>query len=148
MANNVSIQGIQDGYKSIYDGKSQSSVSITGAGSASGPGSMVYPYGCADPITDCTDTVALNQLLSLIAKLYEIIEVSFPSANTKAPLIAQYKVPGRANPFTYVRFAWIKANPGQKLYPSLEAALAIKDLYLANGLDWTSDPLILAWLPA
>ena len=90
--------------------------------------------------------MALNEFFALIANLHDIIEESFPSATTKAPIIAQYKVPGRANPFTYVRFAWIKANPGQKLYPSISAALAIKDLYLANGLDWTSDPLILTYL--
>jgi hypothetical protein len=145
MPNNLSFFGLQDGNKSIYDGQTLSSVSITGAGS--GPGSGIYPSACPDPIMECTDTVALNQFLELIKNLYDIIEESFPSANTKAPIIAQYKVGARANPFTFVRFAWIKANPGQKLYPSISAALAIKDLYLANGLDWTTDPLILTYLP-
>jgi hypothetical protein len=84
--------------------------------------------------------------MSLITNLYEIIETSFPSANTMAPLIAIYKVSSRSNPFTFVRFAWIKANPGKTLYPSVSAALEIKDLYLANGLDWTQDPLILKYL--
>jgi hypothetical protein len=111
------------------------SVSSGPSGPGSGPGSG-----------DCTDTVALNQLLTLVNKLYEIIEVSFPSAKAMADFVAVFSAPARMNPFTYVRFAWIKANPGQKLYPSVSSALAIKDLYLANGLDWTTDPLVLAFL--
>lgn len=102
--------------------------------------------GCPDPVTDCTDTVALNEFLKLITNLYDIIEESFPSADTKSPFVAQYTAPARVNPFTYIRFAWIKANPGKKLYPSKEAALDIKELYLVNGMDWTKDPLILTYL--
>lgn len=104
--------------------------------------------GCPDiiPITDCTDTVSLNEFLKLIENLYDIIEESFPSAVTKAPFVAKFAAPAKVNPFTYVRFAWIKENPGKKLYPSKEAALAIKELYLVNGMDWTKDPLILTYL--
>jgi hypothetical protein len=139
---------LRDGIKSIYGGNSQGSVSITGSGSGSESGSGSGYMGCPEiiPITDSTDTLALNELLALIDNLYDIIETSFPSANAMASFIPEFTVPARLNPFTYVRFAWIKANPGMKLYPSIEAALTIKDLYLANGLDWTQDPLILTYL--
>ena len=144
MPSNVSMFALRDGTKSIYGGNSQGSVSINGSGSGLGSGSMVCPE--IIPITDSTDTLALNELLALIDNLYDIIETSFPSANAMASFIPEFTVPARLNPFTYVRFAWIKANPGMKLYPSIEAALTIKDLYLANGLDWTQDPLILTYL--
>jgi len=153
MARNISVYGFQTGNKAIYGMNSQGSMSITGGlgtggiGPGSGSGSGSGPSGPSGPgSSDCTDTVALNQLLTLVNKLYEIIEVSFPSAKAMADLIAAFTAPARMNPFTYVRFAWIKANPGQKLYPSVSSALAIKDLYLANGLDWTADPLILMFL--
>ena len=145
MPSNMTTYGLRDGTKSIYGGNSQGSVSINGSGSGSGSGSCSV---CPEiiPITDSTDTLALNELLALIENLYDIIETSFPSANATASFIPEFTVPARLNPFTYVRFAWIKANPGMKLYPSIEAALTIKDLYLVNGLDWTQDPLILTYL--
>ena len=145
VSSNASTYGLQPGTKSIYGVNSQGSVSINGSGAGySGMGSM----GCPDiiPITDCTDTVSLNEFLKLIENLYDIIEESFPSAVTKAPFVAKFAAPAKVNPFTYVRFAWIKENPGKKLYPSKEAALAIKELYLVNGMDWTKDPLILTYL--
>jgi hypothetical protein len=143
----MSTYGLQPGTKSIYGVNSQGSMSIIGSGSGSGMGSGLG-MGWSDviPITDCTDTVSLNEFLKLITNLYDIIEESFPSANTKSEFIAKFTAPARANPYTYVRFAWIKAHPGKKLYPSKEAALDIKDLYLANGMDWSKDPLILMFL--
>jgi len=129
----------------MYGINSQGSVSIPGAGvgSAGYIGTPDFPGA-----PGCTDTVALNQLLSLIAKLYDVIEESFPSTETTAAYIAKYTTHARVNPFTYVRFAWMKEHPCQTLYPSEEAALAIKELYLVNGMDWTSDPLILRYFPA
>ena len=145
VSSNASTYGLQPGTKSIYGVKSQGSVSINGSGAGySGMGSM----GCPDiiPITDCTDTVSLNEFLKLIENLYDIIETSFPSAEAISSFIAQFTAPAKVNPFTYVRFAWIKENPGKKLYPSRNAALEIKETYLKNGLDWTQDPLILTYL--
>jgi len=161
----MTMHGLVRGAKSIYGDKSQEGlVSINGygmgSGPESGPGSGLGPgpgsepgigpgpgyMDCPEPVTDCTDTLALNQLLFLIDNLYDIIEASFPSAKAMASFIAEYTAPVRMNPFTYVRFAWIKDNPGKTLNPSKEAALAIKDLYLRDGLDWSQDPLILTYL--
>ena len=144
----MSTYGLLPGAKSIYGDKSMGSLSINGYGLGSGLGSGLGYTACPEiiPITDSTDTFALNQLLSLIDNLYDIIETSFPSAKAMASFIAEYTVPARMNPFTYVRFAWIKENPGKTLYPSKDAALAIKELYLRDGLDWKQDPLILMYL--
>lgn len=146
VSSNASTYGLQPGTKSIYGVNSQGSMSINGSGA--GYSGMGMGMGCPEiiPITDSTDTVSLNEFLKLIENLYDIIETSFPSAEAISSFIAQFTAPAKVNPFTYVRFAWIKANPGKKLYPSKEAALDIKELYLVNGMDWTKDPLILTFL--
>lgn len=163
------IAGLTPGNMSIYGYPNASaSVSIHGSGYTvyAGPGSIpgsgyifysgvgsipgVGPDRFTGPIAPsgpCNDAAQIAQLEALIAALYELIATLFPPSKAMSAFIAQYTAPARLNPFTYIRFAWIKANPGQKLYPSEEAALAIKDLYLANGMDWTSDPLILRYFP-
>ena len=146
-AGGASLQG--SGY-TVYAGPG----SIPGSGYVvySGPGTIPGVganqfTGVPDPVEPCNDAAQIAQLEALIESLYKLIDSLFPGAKATSEFVAAFTAPARLNPFTYVRFAWIKANPGQKLYPSLEAALAIKDMYLANGMDWSRDPLILAYLP-
>jgi len=143
----ASLQG--SGY-TIYAGPG----SIPGSGYIiySGPGTIpgvgVDTFtGVPDPVEPCNDAAQIAQLEALIESLYKLIESLFPASTAKSGFIAAYSAPARTNPFTFVRFSWIKANPGKKLYNTLESALAIKDMYLATGFDGSSDPLILAWLP-
>ena len=166
---NKSIWGFRVGKKNIYGkiatvggietatfapisgssgGGSSGGGSSGGGSSGGGAGGGSTGGGTPKPgaSTGCTDTLALRALQDLVTALYNIIETSFPPEVATSAFIAKYTVPARANPFTFVRFAWIKENPGKKLYPSKYSALVIKDLYLQYDLDWTNDPLILAYL--
>ena len=166
----TNIAGLSPGTMSIYGyPNATASVSILGAGyslyigpgSVPGSGYVIYsgpgtiPGVGVDTFTGvpdstvgvCDYTAQLAQLEALIESLYELIANLFPASTAKSGFIAAYSAPARTNPFTYVRFAWIKANPGKKLYNTLESALAIKDMYLALGMDGSTDPLILKWLP-
>jgi hypothetical protein len=165
------IAGLSPGNMSIYGyPNAMGSVSILGSGytitagmgSIPGSGYIIYsgpgsiPGVGADQFSGvpasstqgpCDNAVQLAQLEALIESLYDLIANLFPASTAKSGFIAAYSAPARTNPFTYVRFAWIKANPGKKLYNTLESALAIKDMYLALGMDGSTDPLILKWLP-
>lgn len=165
------IAGLSPGNMSIYGyPNATASVSILGSGytitagmgSIPGSGYIIYsgpgsiPGVGADQFSGvpdsstvglCDNAIQLAQLEALIESLYELIANLFPAATAKSGFIAAYSAPARTNPFTYVRFAWIKANPGKKLYNTLESALAIKDMYLALGMDGSTDPLIVKWLP-
>ena len=143
----VSIMG--SGY-TVYSGPG--SIPGTGYATYSGPGSIPGSgsstfTGAPAPSVPCNNTALIAQLEALIDSLYDLIATLYPAAIATSDFIAAFSAPARMNPFTFVRFAWIKANPGKKLYPSLSSALAIKDMYLANGFDWSADPLILAFLP-
>ena len=147
---NVSTYGVQNGRKSIYGIRDQGSVPIFGSVSVSGPG-LDYglgPQPQPEPgcPTTCTDTLALKGLQDIIASLYGIIEESFPSTKTTASLIAKYTAPARTNAFTFVRFAWMKENPGERLYSTKMSALLIQAIYLKYGLDGSKDPLIVKFL--
>jgi len=121
-------------------------VIYSGPGTIPGVGADQFT-GPPNPVDPCNNTAQIAQLEALIESLYKLIDSLFPASKATSGFIAAYTAPARTNPFTYVRFSWIKANPGKKLYNTLESALAIKDMYLALGMVWTSDPLILAWLP-
>ena len=156
----VSIYGFQDGSVSVIGGSSGGSSSGSGQGytiyfgpgsiPGTGPTTYTEPGSTVtkEPTLVCDDfdfTAQIAQLEALIESLYILIESLFPPEAAMSSFIAEYTVPARLNPFTYVRFAWIKENPGKKLYPSRNAALEIMEIYLKNGLDWTQDPLILRY---
>ena len=155
----LSIYGFQDGSVSILGGTSSAAPSGSGRGytlyygpgSIPGTGPTTYTGPGSTVITPtlvCDDfdfTAQIAQLEALIESLYILIESLFPPETAMSSFIAEYTVPARLNPYTYVRFAWIKENPGKKLYPSRNAALEIMEIYLKNGLDWTQDPLILRY---
>jgi len=122
-------------------------VIYSGPGTIPGVGADQFSGVPVSTVGVCNNAAQIAQLEALIESLYELIANLFPASTAKSGFIAAYSAPARTNPFTYVRFAWIKANPGKKLYNTLESALAIKDMYLALGMDGSSDPLILKWLP-
>jgi hypothetical protein len=74
----------------------------------------------------------------------DIVEQFFPATVTKSTAITKINAYAFMNDFTYVRFVWMKRNPGMFFdYNNLTLRYQLLDIYLEFGLtSWTTDTVV------
>jgi hypothetical protein len=91
--------------------------------------------------TCCTD--ALKSLSSLFSVLESLVEIFFPSTAILNPMIADMSVIANVSDKVYVRLIWSNKNPDAYFFSSLVQRREILDIYIEEGLDYSTDPLFM-----
>lgn len=94
-------------------------------------------------LSDACCTNALKALSSLFSVLESVVEMFFPSTSILAPMIANMSAKATVSDKVYVRLIWRHQYQDVFSPENLIQRLQIKDIYILEGLDYSSDPLFM-----